>query len=927
MRLFIVLLVIAGAGVGIFYAVDDYRSEKLDIVAAESSLDYKQPATADDVQSSSGDEARTGDPGPSGSDFQPNDAASRKTASPDASAPSELTGPTRRGDMAEPIPTRSLPSLAGPLSPGSFQSKESDAAFLALTASLKESQSQVADLTRSAEVSAQHEKSEIARAAREADAMRARFDTAEHSRELLITRLSRLKVERSVLQGRLQNTAAELAARNGLMAAHEGKAGEDLARSREDGNTLRAQLGSLQSGFSAKATELTRVQDQVATSTKRVASLEAQIVRSNEDVRQGQLSLASAMRDKQETINHASAEHLKTDAVQTEQSSKVQSLTKERDDLKTRLTSLDSKQIGTLAEAQRSNDALAFARERIASQGQDVDLLRARIASLGNRNAVLRSGFAASLKRARELHEAMLAGASKAASLETKVAGEEKTQLQLQATLDATIKVSAQRQDRIDALSRTAQTEAQREGTERVRTGAAIDEMKLKLTRLQAQNADSAAATDKLADVTRKTRLLEAASETAREQRKALEKTLAAVTDESAGRERKIAFLTKAAEGAAQRSAPPDASNDATATSDRRQDFARRTADLEGRLKELEGQRKDFEGQLAAVIGDNKEKQARIDALTRTALADGEKQRSERTDAVAALAVSRSKLEALRADVDKSTAESRLHETSVKAARDAQINAVNAKLGAAVGAEQAMKAEASALATRMEALRKDVEGKAATMAALRSDLASTAAEKAANSHAAQAKLDDVNNRLATERTTVKTLSASLAEAEQRLAALPTPSTRSAPLVSNIDPSAGVPPTSVTLTKRPQAGDPIEGRSTLSSPIPQRVERTRSSQDTVVTPAFAGTSARVQSAIARASRLVEQGDISGARLLLEWATKDNSGQAALLLGDTYNPSFLAKLHAIGVRGDLGRANDLYRMAARAGVAEAEQRIQP
>lgn len=76
---------------------------------------------------------------------------------------------------------------------------------------------------------------------------------------------------------------------------------------------------------------------------------------------------------------------------------------------------------------------------------------------------------------------------------------------------------------------------------------------------------------------------------------------------------------------------------------------------------------------------------------------------------------------------------------------------------------------------------------------------------------------------------------------------------------------------------------------------------------------------------RALDMIRQGDISGARLLLERAVMSGSAQAAFHLAQTYDPRILAKWQARGIKGDAARSLELYRMASEAGVLEAQEHI--
>jgi hypothetical protein len=68
-----------------------------------------------------------------------------------------------------------------------------------------------------------------------------------------------------------------------------------------------------------------------------------------------------------------------------------------------------------------------------------------------------------------------------------------------------------------------------------------------------------------------------------------------------------------------------------------------------------------------------------------------------------------------------------------------------------------------------------------------------------------------------------------------------------------------------------------------------------------------------------------GDIAGARLYLERAADDGDARALLVLGETYDPTALARMGALGVKGEAARARDYYARALAAGMGVARERI--
>ncbi len=76
---------------------------------------------------------------------------------------------------------------------------------------------------------------------------------------------------------------------------------------------------------------------------------------------------------------------------------------------------------------------------------------------------------------------------------------------------------------------------------------------------------------------------------------------------------------------------------------------------------------------------------------------------------------------------------------------------------------------------------------------------------------------------------------------------------------------------------------------------------------------------------RARRLLGEGDIAGARLLLFHLAEQGEGDAAYELARTFDAAMLAKLGASGVDGDKATALGWYEQASRSGNAQAAQRL--
>lgn len=79
-------------------------------------------------------------------------------------------------------------------------------------------------------------------------------------------------------------------------------------------------------------------------------------------------------------------------------------------------------------------------------------------------------------------------------------------------------------------------------------------------------------------------------------------------------------------------------------------------------------------------------------------------------------------------------------------------------------------------------------------------------------------------------------------------------------------------------------------------------------------------------IVRASKLLAQGNIAGARVVLERIVEAGSAEASFALAETYDPNVLPLWGTIGTQANSVKALDLYSRAATGGIVEAKQRAQ-
>lgn len=81
----------------------------------------------------------------------------------------------------------------------------------------------------------------------------------------------------------------------------------------------------------------------------------------------------------------------------------------------------------------------------------------------------------------------------------------------------------------------------------------------------------------------------------------------------------------------------------------------------------------------------------------------------------------------------------------------------------------------------------------------------------------------------------------------------------------------------------------------------------------------------EAAIERANKLLENSDISAARLIYESAAFKGSAKAAFAMGQTFDPQFLKRFLLSGLKPDLEEARKWYRKAIELGSSEAEARL--
>jgi TPR repeat protein len=77
--------------------------------------------------------------------------------------------------------------------------------------------------------------------------------------------------------------------------------------------------------------------------------------------------------------------------------------------------------------------------------------------------------------------------------------------------------------------------------------------------------------------------------------------------------------------------------------------------------------------------------------------------------------------------------------------------------------------------------------------------------------------------------------------------------------------------------------------------------------------------------AQARLLLDQGNITAARNVLQRAAESGSALALFLLAETYDPASLSAWGIFGRRGSVTKARELYAKAVAGGVHEAKYRL--
>jgi len=160
----------------------------------------------------------------------------------------------------------------------------------------------------------------------------------------------------------------------------------------------------------------------------------------------------------------------------------------------------------------------------------------------------------------------------------------------------------------------------------------------------------------------------------------------------------------------------------------------------------------------------------------------------------------------------------------------------------------------------------------------------------------------------------------------RAAAAATPSDEPLPAEGNRLAALSARPTSggeIRALEPSSLAAPMSVAPTASGVAAAEPDTTGSTSAPVIPPADDTLSAaEIAVLLTRGDKAFSSGDVASARLYYGRAASAGDGQAALRLGETFDPVFLDHAHLRSARGDLVAALSWYRRARDMGAAEAE-----
>ena len=112
-------------------------------------------------------------------------------------------------------------------------------------------------------------------------------------------------------------------------------------------------------------------------------------------------------------------------------------------------------------------------------------------------------------------------------------------------------------------------------------------------------------------------------------------------------------------------------------------------------------------------------------------------------------------------------------------------------------------------------------------------------------------------------------------------------------------------------------------ATISGPVAPDVNSSPAPQASIpLAEQFQGSAQSIPAFRERGDALLAMGDLAAARLFYERAADAGDGEAALRLGETYDPDFLPRIRFYGAQGSRLMAAHWYQRARELGAGDAE-----
>jgi hypothetical protein len=283
-------------------------------------------------------------------------------------------------------------------------------------------------------------------------------------------------------------------------------------------------------------------------------------------------------------------------------------------------------------------------------------------------------------------------------------------------------------------------------------------------------------------------------------------------------------------------------------------------------------------------------------------------------------------------------------------ARAASVEAAQAAEAAKVGQKLALDGErdkAATLARELASARKEVEERSARLAAAYAEVLRVTETNSAIAGQQELALASERGRadaLARELASIRNEFETGNRQSAAFSAPRAPQSHDLAANSSQEPKSEFPPG--TTEGRGRSPEPTSGEAVASSSERSASELPRPEAQATAREAAPGLDPKVatgieqstsasaashfppdeQRLLARASALLRQADISGARSLLEHALERGSARAAFMLAETYDVSVLQSWGARGISGDLPKARELYARAQAGGIEDAKGRIE-